>query len=61
LGDTTLKERQEKDQIKNQYCKDNNIYLLRIPYTDYNILDEEYIMERLNNLNKYDYNNQNSS
>ena len=23
---------QNKDQIKNQYCKDNNINLLRIPY-----------------------------
>lgn len=54
----TLQERQRRDNIKNQYCKDNNIYLIRIPYTDYNILDEEYIMERLNNLKKYNYNKQ---
>ena len=52
----TLQERKRRDNIKNQYCKDNNIYLIRIPYTDYNILDEEYIMERLNNLKKYNYN-----
>jgi len=55
-GEQGFKERQKKDNIKNQYCKDNNIYLIRIPYTDYNILNEEYIMERLNNLDKYDYN-----
>ena len=36
-------------------------YLIRIPYTDYDILNEEYIIKRLNNLDKYDYNNQNFS
>ena len=56
-----LKDTQKKDNIKNQYCKDNDIYLIRIPYTDYDILNEEYIIKRLNNLDKYDYNNQNFS
>ena len=29
----TLEERQEHDKIKNQWCKENNIPLIRIPYT----------------------------
>lgn len=32
-GEHGLEERQRHDAIKNQYCKDNNINLLRIPYT----------------------------
>lgn len=31
-GKEALLERQEKDKIKNQWCKDNNIPLIRIPY-----------------------------
>lgn len=42
-----LKKTKERDRIKNQYCKDNNIRLIRIPYTDFNILDEGYILKRL--------------
>jgi hypothetical protein len=30
----------KRDQIKNQYCKDNNIPLLRIPYWDYDNIEE---------------------
>lgn len=52
----SLEKRKKRDNIKNQYCKDNNIYLIRIPYTDYNIITKEYILERLNNLEKYNYN-----
>lgn len=29
-----------KDAIKNQYCKDNDIKLLRIPYTEFKNIDE---------------------
>lgn len=29
----TLQEQQEKDALKNQWCKDNNVPLIRIPYT----------------------------
>lgn len=40
-----LKKIQYRDDIKNQYCKDNNIKLIRIPYTEKNnikiILKEE--------------------
>lgn len=30
-----FKKTQEHDKIKNQWCKDNNIPLIRIPYTHY--------------------------
>ncbi len=31
---------QKRDQLKNKYCKNNNIYLLRIPYTEYNNINK---------------------
>jgi len=33
-----LEERQEHDKIKNDYCKEHNIPLIRIPYTKYDTL-----------------------
>ena len=40
-----LKKNQENDKIKNQYCKNNNIKLVRIPYWDFekNKISIEYI------------------
>ena len=35
-----LELQQYRDEIKNQYCKDNNIPLLRIPYWDFDIIEE---------------------
>ena len=35
---------QKYDLIKNQYCKNNNIKLVRIPYYDEGIIDYDYIM-----------------
>ena len=38
----------ERDNIKNQYCKDNNIPLLRIPYWDFHNIEtilEEFLIE----------------
>ena len=44
-GEKGFRKRQHNDQIKNQYCKDNNIKLIRIPYWDFDniedILNEE--------------------
>lgn len=40
---------QQRDEFKNNWCKENNIKLIRIPYTDYNILNKEYLKERINN------------
>ena len=31
---------QKNDDIKNQYCKDNDIKLIRIPYWDYDRIEE---------------------
>lgn len=35
---------QKRDEIKNQWCKDNNIPLIRIPYTKLNTLNIEDLM-----------------
>lgn len=43
-----LKETQYRDNIKNQYCKKNNIKLIRIPYTDYNKMNLNYLKELIN-------------
>lgn len=41
-SEETLLERQQRDNLKNQYCKENNIILLRIPYwkRDYLTLED---------------------
>lgn len=43
--------RQERDKIKNKYCEDNNIELLRIPYYEKENIDS-IIINRLQRLNK---------
>ena len=42
-----FKDRQKRDNIKNQYCKDNNIKLIRIPYTEFDNI-EEILTKELN-------------
>lgn len=44
----SLEERQERDNIKRQYCKENNIKLIEIPYTDKEELSWEYLKEKCN-------------
>ena len=43
-GEKQLQKTIKNDEIKNKYCKDNNITLIRIPYWDFdnieNILKE---------------------
>ena len=39
--------RQYRDNIKNQYCKEHNIKLIRIPYWDYDRLNKEYLQKAL--------------
>ena len=38
------------DNLKNQFCEDNSINLLRIPYTDYGKLNknDDYLMRKIN-------------
>jgi hypothetical protein len=38
---------QERDNLKREYCKRNNIKLVEIPYTDFDILTYNYLLERL--------------
>lgn len=39
-GEEGLKQRQHNDQIKNQYCKNNNIKLIRIPYWNFDNIED---------------------
>lgn len=43
-GEKALKENQKRDKIKNDYCKDNNIPLIRIPYWEFDNI--EAILEK---------------
>lgn len=46
-----LKVRKIRDQIKNDYCKNNNINLLRIKYDQFNKIDD-ILTEKLKNNNQ---------
>ena len=48
-GDKKLEYVQNNDKIKTQYCKDNNIPLLRIPYWDFNNI-ESILNKELNKI-----------
>lgn len=39
---------QHRDEIKNQYCKNNNIKLIRIPYFDFKKIDKKYLLDKIN-------------
>ena len=43
-GEEKLKLQQERDEKKNKWCEENNIRLIRIPYTEYDKLDIEYLI-----------------
>lgn len=45
-GEEALKNYQENDEIKNRYCKEHNIKLIRVPYTDYKNISYQYFKER---------------
>lgn len=36
-----------RDSIKTKFCADNNIHLIRIPYTDYDKIDSQYLLDKL--------------
>lgn len=38
-GEDTLKRQKVNDAIKEKYCQDNNIKLIRIPYWDFNNIE----------------------
>lgn len=46
-NEESLKHIQEYDNFKTQYCKNNDIPLIRIPYTDYDKIDIEYLLQKM--------------
>ena len=42
-----LQARQSRDEAKRQYCKEHNIKLVEIPYTDYDILNQDYLRKAI--------------
>lgn len=40
FGEENFKKTQKHDKIKNEYCKSNNIRLLRIPYWEGNNMEK---------------------
>ena len=53
-GITEFKERKQNDEIKNNYCKINNIPLIRIPYTALKTLQlEDLLLETTQYLINY--------
>lgn len=46
-GEEKFQEQIEYDNKKRKYCDKNKLQLIEIPYTDYNILNEKYIKERV--------------
>ena len=49
-NEENFKATQERDRQKIEWCKKNDFPLLIIPYTDFNILDEDYLQEKINEL-----------
>lgn len=47
-SEESLEERQQRDNIKREYCKKNNIKLIEIPYTDKEKLSWAYLKEKCN-------------
>ena len=47
-GEEAFKLAQERDNIKRQYCKDNNITLIEIPYEDKDKINWKYLKEKCN-------------
>ncbi|RNB59499.1 hypothetical protein EDM57_04995 [Brevibacillus gelatini] len=46
-----LKETQKRDKIKNNYCKENNVKLIRIPYWEYDTIEDVLLRElRINTM-----------
>lgn len=44
-GEKGLQDRQTNDNIKRQWCKENNIKLIEIPYWDFDKLNENYLKQ----------------
>lgn len=40
-------DRKKRDSVKNQYCEEHNIKLIRIPYWEYDKINKKYLLERI--------------
>lgn len=49
-NEENFKATQERDRQKIEWCKENDFPLLIIPYTDFNILNENYLQEKIDEL-----------
>lgn len=38
---------QTRDKIKNEFCANNNIRLIRIPFYEFNEIDEQYLIDKI--------------
>ena len=47
-GEEKFLEAKKRDLIKDNYCKDNHIPLIRIPYTDLDKIDDKYLLDKIN-------------
>ena len=45
--DELFEELVERDKMKKEYCKNNNIKLIEIPYSDYDILNKDYLLHKI--------------
>lgn len=45
----SLEECQKNDKKKDKFCQDNNIKMIRIPYTEYDKISLEYLLDRIEN------------
>lgn len=52
-GEERFQDQQRHDNIKREWCKKHNILLIEIPYTDFLILDNNYILTKLNKGEQY--------
>lgn len=46
-GQKAFEAAQYRDILKNKFCENNDIKLIRIPYTDFDKIDEQYILDRI--------------
>lgn len=53
-GEEQLKIQQERDSRKSKWCEENNIRLIRIPYTDYDNLTIEYLLSFFPELSQFE-------
>lgn len=49
-GISEFEHRQYLDDLKRQYCKEHNIKLIEIPYTDYGKLSKQYLKDKIDGI-----------